>query len=161
MRNIHSDRKHLSAKTRVLLGAVSALAISLGVVADSAAVTNEPSPAGNAAEGAAPTTTQRLPGEIVAVNMKTESHQHKTQAIYMKYGSHRHKTQAHHIKLESGRFKVDSHRLKIESRQHKTNDTAVGWSWASHQHKTQANQLKLESNQHKAKGNHITNGGDY
>lgn len=116
MTKTHSDRAALSAGTRALLGAVSTLAIALGVVVEGAAANEQPPSAASAQDGAS---SARGVGVLVASRMKWDSAQHKTEATELKTESSQHKTQADFLKVESGRFKTGSHQLKYESHQDK------------------------------------------
>ena len=131
MAHDQSGRDSITGGTRVLLGAVSTLAISLGViVTSSAAVNDHPPAAPSPQEAIARAAAVGAPGERVA-------------AIYMKYGSRGHKTQGHALKLESRQHKTRANYGKIEwERRH--GNQGVGWSWASHQHKTQGHFLKID-----------------
>ncbi|MBU6443190.1 MAG: hypothetical protein KGR48_04705 [Alphaproteobacteria bacterium] len=134
MAHDHSNRDSFSAGTRVLLGAVSTLAISFGVVVTSSAAVNDHPPA-------APSTQEAtLPAAVAGVQDE------RIAAVDMFLGR-RHKTQGHALKLESRQHKTRANHAKIEweRRHHKQ---GVGWSWGSHQHKTQAHFLKFDGKPH-------------
>ena len=129
MKKAHSDHTTPSAGTRALLGAVSTLAIALGVVVDGSAAANEqPLTAAPTQDGAPSARDAHSVGVLIASRLKLDSAQHKTQAVELKTQSDQHKTQAGFLKLESGRFKTEGHQLKYESHQDK-------WTPADSSHK--------------------------
>ena len=131
MAHDQSSRDSITAGTRVLLGAVSTLAISLGVVVTSSAAVNDHPPAAPSSQ------------EAISRAATAGAQDERIAALYMKYGSRGHKTQGHALKLESRQHETRANYGKIEwERRHR--NQGVGWSWASHQHKTQGHFLKID-----------------
>lgn len=122
MKKTQASRATTSARTRALLGAVSTLAIALGIVIDGSAAANEQPSTATPIQGTATSARDaRGVGVLIASRLKSDSSQHKMQ-------SDQQKTQAGFTKLESGRFKTEGHQLKYESRQDK-------WTPADSNHK--------------------------
>lgn len=113
MKKTYSGRTRLSAGTRALLGAVSTLAIALGVAVEGAAANEQFQTAASARDGA------RSAGILIASRMKSGSVQRKMEVFELKTQSSQHKMQGRYMKLESGRFKTESRHAKFESHQHK------------------------------------------
>jgi hypothetical protein len=100
----NTDRKRPSVKALALLGAVSALGLSLGVVVDGSAAFSYD--------------THEL-----------DSHQQKSHANFLKLQSNQDKTHANFLKLQSNQQKTQANFLKLNSNQKKTLEKKPGKPW--------------------------------
>jgi hypothetical protein len=123
MKDRSTGKGQISVKTRGLLAATSALAISLGIAVEGADAGGK-SGCGQTTAGAG----QQNCG-TTATAIKLDSQQHKLGTNQIKWNSQQHKTGSPLIEWNN----VDSNQHKLESRQHKNESNQI--KWESQQHK--------------------------